>query len=104
MRAGQLDRRVTLQRRVLTQNSYGEAIETWVDLAVVWAAYRPLRGAERVYAAQTVAEGDIKWLIRCRPGITPIDRLLYKGEVYDITSVIELGRREGYELYTKKVN
>lgn len=101
MRAGRLDRRITLQRRTLAENDYGEAIETWVDLATVWAEMLPVRGAERYAAQQTVAETEIKWRIRWRPNLTPIDRLTYDGRTYDVNGVLEIGRRIGLELYTK---
>ena len=101
MRSGRLDRRITLQRKTVTENSYGEPVETWKDLGTVWAEYLPVRGAERYASMQTVGEIEIKWRIRYRPGLTPIDRIVYKGHTHDVTGLIEIGRREGLEIYTK---
>ena len=39
-RAGTLDRRITIQRAVTTQDGYGQPIETWETFAERWAASR----------------------------------------------------------------
>lgn len=101
MRSGRLDRHITLQRKTVAENSYGEPVETWKDLGTAWAEYLPVRGAERYASMQTVGEIEIKWRIRYRPGLTPIDRIVYKGRMHDVAGVIEIGRREGLEIYTK---
>lgn len=46
MRAGRLRQRVTIQEPTETQDSYGEPVATWSDLATVWAAIDPLSGRE----------------------------------------------------------
>lgn len=37
MRAGALNRRVTIQKRVQGQDDWGQPIDTWQDVATVWA-------------------------------------------------------------------
>ena len=101
MRSGRLDRRITLQRKTVVENSYGEPIETWMDLATVWAEHLPAGGVERYAATQMVAEADTRWRIRYRAYLTPIDRLSYAGRTYEVTGVVEIGRREGLEIYSK---
>lgn len=101
MRSGRLDKRIKLQRKTISENSFGEPIETWADIKTVWAEYLPMRGAERYASAQTIAEADTRWRIRYRDGITPVDRIYYNNTVYDVQSVVELGRKSGLELYTK---
>jgi len=101
LRSGRLDRRIKLQRKTVVENSYGEPIETWVDLATVWAEYLPARSVERYAATQMMAEVDTRWRIRYRTDLTPIDRLSYAGRLYDVTGVVEMGRREGLEIYSK---
>ena len=98
MMAGRLDRRITLQRKTVTQDEYGQEIETWTDLATVWAEKRDMKGSERWQAQQKVAEVETTWRIRWRDGITPLDRLLDGDQVYDVTGVAEIGRREGLEI------
>lgn len=98
MRSGSLDRRITLQRKSTVQNSTGEQIETWIDLAPVWASKKDLRGNERFAAQQIMAEVDTQFRIRYRAGLTPIDRVFYAGKYYDVKAVLEIGRREGMDL------
>ena len=101
MRSGRLDRRLTLQRRTLAENDYGEAVETWTDLATVWAEKIPVRGFERYASMQTVAEVEERFKIRYRKDITPLDRVVCAGITYDVLGVLEIGRREGWEILAK---
>lgn len=97
----ELTERITIQRKTIAENSYGEPIETWVDLATVWAAKRPVRGYKRYLAQQNVAETDTEWIIRYRTDINPCDRLINRERIYDINGVLEIGRRALLEVYTK---
>ena len=101
MRSGRLDRRLTLQRRTLTENDYGEPVETWTTLATVWAEKIPVRGSERYVAMQTVAEVDTRFKIRYRTDVSPLDRVVCAGITYDVQGVIEIGRREGWEILAR---
>ena len=102
IRSGRLDKRITIQRRTMTDNEYGEPVETWADLVTVWAIYLPARGSERFAAAQQIAEIDTVFRIRFRQGITVTDRIIYNGKTYDIKAVVDMpGRKEGIELYAK---
>lgn len=97
--AGRLDRRITLQAFTSTTDDYGEVIETWTDLAEVWAEVRPLRGVERVEAAQLAAQVDTRFTIRYRDDLAPgRHRITYQGRLYNIQAVLELGRREALQL------
>lgn len=100
MRPGRMDRRVTLQRRVMAENAYGEQVEAWTDLCTVWAEMVPLRGVERFAAQQTAASSDTKWRIRYLTGLTPVDRLVHAGRVHDVTAMMEIGRKMGLEIHT----
>ncbi len=46
LRTGELNRRVTLQRRDPTQDAFGEVNPVWVDVQTVWSAIQPLSGRE----------------------------------------------------------
>src|SRR3546814_21196794 len=56
MRTSDMDRRVTLQRFTTTQDEYGEEIQTWTDVATVFAEVRQQGGKEYLAAATTLAE------------------------------------------------
>ena len=45
MSAGELDRKITIQRATVTLNEFNELIETWTDHATVWAKRRDASAA-----------------------------------------------------------
>lgn len=99
MRAGKLDRQVTIQRLTETgRNAYNAPVLDWADLATVFAQQRPNRGAERFEAQQTAGAAVMTFHIRWFDGLRRTDRLVYDGRVWNITDVRELGRRDGHEI------
>lgn len=98
MNIGRLDRRITIQRVTRAADSYGELIETWADLATVWASKQDIRGSEFLAAKQTVASIDAKFKIRYLSGLKPTDRIYYDDKYYDIAGIIELGRKDALEI------
>lgn len=101
MEAGKMDRQVTLQRATRTQDSTGQIIETWADLATVWARWRRATARETLAAAEVSAEvGDV-FEIRYSSlvsSLNPKDRLTYSDRTYDIAAVDEIGRRVGLRI------
>lgn len=94
VRAGLLDRRVTLERRVEVVDPSGQTVVSWVPLATVWARVEPLGGRENFGAQQFVATGDLRFTVRWRDDITPLHRVTYADVPYDVVSVAEEGRQE----------
>jgi len=90
MNAGKLRHRATIQQLVNTDDGAGGSIETWQDIATVWAAIEPLRGNERYTAQQVQSTLTHKVTIRYREGIKPQMRLTYKGRIFDIVSAIDI--------------
>jgi SPP1 family predicted phage head-tail adaptor len=95
MDAGQLDRRVTLQRKgAETDDGFNTVPGGWADLADVWARFIPLTGAERAAASQTEAFGKANWEIRKDSSWADLnakDRLTVKdtGQAFNIVNVTE---------------
>lgn len=101
MRAGRLDRRITLERNTPTQNSSGEEIEAWSVLATVWAETRPMRGAETFNAQQFLGKTPMTFRIRWSTRVKVLnveDRIVFDGRQYNILDIREIGRREGLEI------
>jgi SPP1 family predicted phage head-tail adaptor len=95
MDAGQLDRRITLQRATETDNGYATVQSAWVDLASVWAKLMPMSGAERLAALENAAFANARFLIRKSTDVADLnakDRLVYGSVNYDIANVREEGR------------
>lgn len=93
MRAGKLDRRITVQRAETTTDDFGADIETWEDVATVWAQQRPNRGAERFSAQQVAGSNVLTFHIRYLAGLTTRDRVIYNNFIFNIKDVREIGRR-----------
>lgn len=98
MRAGALDRTITLQRSTTTISDGGQPSQVWSDLATVRAQQVQASTDEfiRGYGAseKTVVVFRMWWL----DGITNADRVLYGGQTLNIKEIKELGRRAGVEL------
>lgn len=101
MKAAALDRRITLRRATMTQDALGQDIETWADLATVWASRRRASARETLAAAEVSAAitdvFEIRW-DSAWGDLSPTDRLISDGRDYDIVSVDEIGRREGLRI------
>lgn len=95
IRAGLLDRRIRLERRIDRVDDVGQVVSDWVLRAEVWARVEPIAGRESYGEQQFVATGDLRFTIRWRDDVTPLERVVYDGRDYDVLSVVETGRREG---------
>jgi len=96
MKAGRLRDKVTFQQATTANNSLGEPIKTWADIATVWGRVEPMAGKERFTAMQTRA--DVDYTIQCRyesalSGLGPDDRATWDGNTFDIHTVIARGQR-----------
>ena len=98
MKAGNLDQRVTLERMQGGQDELGQPLpDEWAPLGVCWAAVLPLQGREYIAAQAVQSDVTTRIVIRFRPGITPADRVVHEGRIYNITSVIDV-RSGNHEL------
>ena len=108
MNAGKMDRRVQLLRGgALVHNGIQRVQGPDFLIAEVWAQFSPGRGSERRAMAEDQADAPVTWRIRYSAAVAdlnPRDRLqemragVAFGPVFDIKSVVELGRREGLEI------
>lgn len=95
MDAGELDRRVTLQRLTEIDDGYGTVASGWTTLATVWAKLMPILGAEKMAAMENAGSARRKFKIRRSldvSGLTAKDRLVYRDVNHDIADVSEMDR------------
>lgn len=100
MNGRKLDRRVTIERAAMTDDGFGQ-VETWSALVTTWASKRDVSDAERIRAGSVSAEITTRFWLRWRSltaSVTPKDRLVHEGRVYNIFSVKEIGRRQWIEI------
>lgn len=99
LQAGRLDRQVTIERATSVRDSHNEETQTWAEHATRWASVRPAPGTERFQNAETAAEAQMRFVFRWEDDLVRVtDRLLHDGRHYEISSAIEIGRREGWEV------
>lgn len=87
MRAGVLDKRLTIQRKQVTQDGFGAEVITWVEVATVWAQIAPLQGRELLIGKAIEAEQTTRITIRHIDGLRSSMRAVWGTHVYDITDV-----------------
>jgi SPP1 family predicted phage head-tail adaptor len=88
MEAGKLRHKVKLQRRVVSQDTFGGGIEVYHDIAEVWARVQPLRGEEYFKAQAITSSVSARITIRYLFGIEPIDRVLFGDREFNVHAII----------------
>mgnify|MGYP001599371197 CR=1 FL=1 len=102
--AGRLNKRITLQSATLARDGHGQPIETWADVATMWAAVEPIRGREYFAAQQVSAETTHRVTLRHRAGVSPQMRVAFGSRTFRIESVIDpLEKNERIELMCVEV-
>lgn len=98
IRAGKLDRQITIERETETVAASGAVSKTWAPIATVRAELVQLSAEEYLTG---FGEGDASGAVfrfRYLSGITTADRVAFAGTAYDIDEIAELGRKRGLEL------
>jgi len=98
MRAGKLDRSITIQRQAETLTPSGSVAITWTNIATVRAEIVTQSASEFLTGFGEAENGTIVFRIRYVSGITTADRVSYNGSAYDLKEITEIGRRRGLEL------
>lgn len=101
---GQLDRRITLQTRTTAPDAYNAPVETWTDLATVWAKVDyPVTGADEETAEHlNITRRRVEFTIRHRTDVGFVARVTYNSGTYDIERIAELGRNDFLKLTTEE--
>ncbi len=100
MRAGRLRHRVQVQSLVVSQDGYGEPVETWGTAATVWAEMTPSLRATREAFATVSEQRSARTTYQCRlrhpvpglgaGGLTPKEtRVVWQGRVFEVESVMD---------------
>lgn len=85
MRAGQLNKRITIQRRVDARQPSGQRKPEWQDYKTVWAQMKCTDSKAVDSTGAIQHEGLYRFYIRYIPGITPEMRILYHDRVFTLT-------------------
>tara|TARA_R100000541_G_scaffold13076_1_gene21887 strand:- start:12813 stop:13142 length:330 start_codon:yes stop_codon:yes gene_type:complete len=105
MNIGALDRRVRIQKPITTANDYGELVATYSVYATVWAAIeRKPFAREAVSGEQNISFQSVTFIIRYSDDVsilTPSHQISYKGDIYNVLGVQEVGRNEQLRVVTE---
>ncbi len=93
MLSQRLNRRITIQEATTGQDAIGQPVNTWSDVATVWAAINDLSGRE--YLAADAAQNAVttKITIRHLDGLAPAMRVIAGEDEYDVEAVLGTDRR-----------
>lgn len=98
---GIYDRKLTLQVSERVQTASGAFTYTWSNLKTVAARRINDTGNESVLADRRENNYSVTWEIPYCYDVFPNMRAVYRNEVYNIMSVIEIGRKEKMRLETQ---
>lgn len=104
MRAGLLDRKVSILRAATAPNAFNEPVETWRPVLTLRAAYEPVSVGERLRAGEVAAYADARFRVRwsrAAAEIGPTDRLVFEADEFNILGVTPIGRRVLLEISAK---
>jgi SPP1 family predicted phage head-tail adaptor len=101
MRAGRLNKRISIERITETKNDFGEFVYAWSELAKRSAGIEPLNGKE--YFSSVGENSGVTTRIRIRydsvtATITNADRVNHGGTIYNIVSPPINPQERGAEL------
>lgn len=110
--AGDLDRRIIIERFTSTTNEFNEPIESWSTLTTVWAQRKDtsdLAKVEYLGAEQVGSFLMSHFVIRSSTTaktITPLDRINYDGHIWNIKGTKETseGRNRFIEITATRAN
>jgi len=88
MKAGELNKRITLQYQTKVPDGLGGFTTTWTDAATVWAAIWPVSANEQVQANATTMVISHRIRIRYRSVLKPSWRIKYGDKYFSIVSII----------------
>ena len=89
-RIGRLDRRITIIKKVVSEGESNEDyLDSWEEVATVWARKDDLRGKEVVIADKVQFMYLTVWSMRDRSDIKANMRLVESGQVYEVITLSE---------------
>jgi len=103
LRAGRLDREITVERVETSVDDAGSPQETWSTHLELRAEL--LDGGEAEVERAWGASTEVELVLRTRyvDDVTLADRIVYEDRPYEIVRIRELGRRRGLEIGLRSV-
>lgn len=103
IKAGKLDRQITIEREAETVAASGAVSKAWAPVATVRAELVQRSAVEFLTGFGEADAGTAVFRIRYLVGITTADRVTCDGVTYDLDEIAELGRKRALELRCSRV-
>ncbi|NBW14409.1 MAG: head-tail adaptor protein [Caulobacteraceae bacterium] len=100
---GLMRERVLIQSPRIEQSPFGEATTEWVNVVEVWASVRGLNSREVLQAQQANAIVTHVVRIRLLDELTHQHRLIWRGRILEISSLMERETRLIHEIMAREV-
>lgn len=88
MNSRSLNRVVSIRERSTQRDAAGQPVETWTEVASVWASIRHPRGAEFIRAEKDVSIVQASIRIRRRTDVRADMRVHHGSTIYEIRAVL----------------
>lgn len=88
MRAGKLNRRVTIQQPGPTRDTAGQPTTGWVDFDSVWADVRYMNGRQYTTSNAEASSATVSIRVRYRTDLSSIMRVVHGVTIFDILAVL----------------
>lgn len=98
MSIGQLRERCTIEQETSTADGMGGQVLAWQELLICWARVTPKTGGENVDGDQVTAHVHYEIVIRYRDDVTAGMRVLWRGRVFNIRSIINRDEHYRYSI------
>lgn len=103
MKAGELNRRITIQEKTVTRGTSGGEAFTWTDKVLLWAQANDEGGKEVVENEALITVHLMDFVLRYRTDLDTEMRIIYNTKIYEILSIDELGFKVGLKITTQKI-
>lgn len=104
MRAGQLTERVSFYSLTVTRDAFNAAAESYTKTIDTRAGVTYLSGDKTLSADEVFYTGTVFFTIRYRQGITESMQIQWRGNMYTISYIQEIGTKEGLRITATKIN
>jgi SPP1 family predicted phage head-tail adaptor len=95
---GRLRERITIEQSTEKRNSFGETTQSWATFATRWASVQGISSREFLLSGQQQTEITHRIRLRYVEGLTHQMRIVWRGRVLEIASLLEHNNRSEHEM------
>lgn len=100
MNVGKLDRKIIIQSYPTSKDNGGELTGSWTTYLTTWAKVTDKSSTENMVEGTQPMTTTRTFTIRYRTGLTNGMRISYNSQYWQITGMMEIGRKEYIDIQT----